>query len=375
MRFDPDGATLWLGLFDGRIVGYDYERHAITTTLAGHTRRITTMVDLPDKMHWASTGADGQVLIWQPGQQVPEKILRSASGYPTMLQFDARGELLLMGCDNGTVELWDWQNGKLLLTVAFLDALRWVAATPEGLFDGSDGAWKLCWPGALTTTLSRHVPVEQFFNEFFYPGLVGTVLAGQRPVPRQLVGDVDRHSPDIQMEVSAGGPGQAGVANVRLRLKEGVRHGGLRDVRLFRNGILVHAWRGEIASGTAALEYRVALGAGENRLEAYAFNNANVRSVTAHGLANGPATAPQRKAYLLAIGLNQYADTSHNLEYARADAEEFLHQVHAHLKELGQFDAIVDKLLPDNDATHDIFRRLLPFNFTKIRRSLSMTPF
>ena len=106
-------------------------------------------------------------------------------------------------------------------------------------------------------------------------------------------------------------------------------------------------------SGTVELSYRVPLGAGDNRLEAYAFNSANIRSLTAHGLAHGPATASRRTAWLLAIGVNQYADSSRDLEYARADAEEFLHQVHAHLKGLDQFDGIEEKLLPDNDATHN----------------------
>jgi WD40 repeat protein len=360
LRFDADGGELVIGLADGRIVLCDYTHHRVRTILTGHSRRITTITGIPGGKGWASAADDGFVMVWEPGQQRPAQILRPASGYATMLQFDSRDELLLMGCWDGTVELWDWRQGRLLVSLALLDALRWVAATPEGLFDGSDGAWEtLRWRFGSDTF--QTAPVEQFFNEFFYPGLVGAILAGQRPVPRTLVGDIDRHAPEVGMDVAAAS-GQAGYADVRIHLREGLPRGGVRDVRLFRNGILVHAWRGQIirrAGGTAEMTYRVPLGAGENRLEAYAFNNANIKSLTVHGQARGPATASPRIAYLLAIGVNRYADSSRNLEYARADAEEFLEQVRIHQTELDQFDRIEEKLLTDTETTHENIRSAL----------------
>ncbi|HEY1342901.1 MAG TPA: caspase family protein [Bryobacteraceae bacterium] len=344
LGFSPDGRDLILGLADGRIVFCDPARHTVRAVFKAHTRGVTAVAFAPDGT-MISAAEDGAALIWDRSNGQPPQALRFASGYATALQFSPRGELLLAACQDGTFEIWDWRNAKLLLSVAVLDAQRWVAATPEGLFDGSDGAWEtLHW--RFANDAFDTAPVERFFNEFFYPGLAGAILSGQRPAPKNVLAETDRHAPAVQIEAAVRGES----ADVRLRVTEGAAGSGVRDVRLFRNGILVCAWRGPAA---AELTARVALAAGENRLEAYAFNNANIRSATARVEAQGPAAAPARTAYLVAIGVNRYADASLNLEYARLDAEEFLKQVSARQEGMKQFAHVERTLAVDDDATRD----------------------
>src|SRR5205085_3075822 len=45
--------------------------------------------------------------------------------------------------DNGKLDLYDFQTGKLLASLIGFDEAVWAVVTPDGLFDGSSAAWKL----------------------------------------------------------------------------------------------------------------------------------------------------------------------------------------------------------------------------------------
>src|SRR5262249_994432 len=63
---------------------------------------------------------------------------------------------------------------------------------------------------------------------------------------------------------------------------------------------------------------------GENRLTAYAFNHDNIKSADAALVVKG-SDALQRKgiAYVIAVGVNQYANKEFDLKYAVPDAQDF----------------------------------------------------
>ena len=75
--------------------------------------------------------------------------------------------------------------------------------TPDGLFDGSPGAWQqIMWRFSQNTFDVG--PVEIFFNELYYPGLAGEIFAGRRPkAPRDLQ-QIDRRQPKLTLNVPAG---------------------------------------------------------------------------------------------------------------------------------------------------------------------------
>ena len=105
---------------------------------------------------------------------------------------------------------------------------------------------------------------------------------------------------------------------------------GARDLRLFRNGSLVKVWRGDPMKGQAraTLETEIQIAAGPNRLTAYAFNRDNVKSTDATLTINGPDSLKRAgTAYLLAVGVNQYANPQFNLRFAVADASDFAAEV------------------------------------------------
>ena len=58
-----------------------------------------------------------------------------------------------------------------------------MVVTPQGLFDGTPVSWnQILWRYNQDTF--NVAPIEWFFNEFYYPGLLGDVFAGKRPQRR-----------------------------------------------------------------------------------------------------------------------------------------------------------------------------------------------
>lgn len=89
--------------------------------------------------------------------------------------------------ENNDKYIWEASSGDKLATLVNLSgALNsrgsdWLVVTPDGLFDGSPAAWKqILWRfGGNTFDV---MPAETYFNEFYYPGLLGEVMAGKRPL-------------------------------------------------------------------------------------------------------------------------------------------------------------------------------------------------
>jgi uncharacterized caspase-like protein len=129
---------------------------------------------------------------------------------------------------------------------------------------------------------------------------------------------------------------------------------GARDVRLFRNGSLVKVWRGDVLKGQkqVTLEASVPVIAGVNRFTAYAFNKDNIKSSDAELVVTG-AESLRRKgtAYVLAIGINQYANQDYNLNYAVADARVFAEELARQQAKLAEYAKVEVISFLDQDAT------------------------
>ena len=75
--------------------------------------------------------------------------------------------------------MWSLPSGQELASLLALDHQDWLVVTPDGLFDGSPAAWnQILWRYDENTF--NVAPIEWFFNEFFYPGLLSDLVAGKR---------------------------------------------------------------------------------------------------------------------------------------------------------------------------------------------------
>jgi uncharacterized caspase-like protein len=243
--------------------------------------------------------------------------------------------------------------------VSVPDSDDWLVATPGGLFDGSHRAWKsLLWRFAQNTF--RVSPVEAYFNEFYYPGLLADVLAHKDPKPKQDISSRDRRQPQIRVESVQRGP--VSERNVQLKVEiadvpadaENQTSSGARDLRLFRNGLLVQSWPGDVLNGFGkrTIETTVPVVAGPNEFTAYAFNRDNVKSVDARLMLNGAETLRRTgTAYLVVVGVTRYANSQYNLNYSVADATAIGEQLRTQQAVLKQYDPVEVVPLLNEEAT------------------------
>jgi WD40 repeat protein/uncharacterized caspase-like protein len=333
--------------------------------LKGHGRGITKLVFSRDGKFIASAASDNTIRIWDAEKQSEVRTLTGHTSNVESIDFSPDGRLLASASDDGSTFLWDTKSGEHLLTLISLDdGSEWMVVTPQGLFDGTPVSWnQILWRYNQETF--NVAPIEWFFNEFYYPGLLADVFNGKRPRVAQDVSKKDRRQPVVKLSL-VGPPAEAGVAARTIKVKidiadapadkDNPKGSGAQDLRLFRNGSLVKVWHGDVLNGQAAvsLEQEITVTAGPNRLVAYAFNRDNVKSKDAPLVFTG-AESLKRKgtAYIIAVGVNEYANAQYNLKYAVADARSFADEVRRKQTQVGGFERVEVVELLDANATKD----------------------
>ena len=289
-------------------------------------------------------------------------------GRVTSLTFSADGRFLIALGENNDKYIWDPATGEKLATLINLTGSLngghndWLVVTPDGLFDGSPSGWnQILWQFRGNTF--DVTPGETFFNEFYYPGLLGEIMSGRKPQARRSIAQLDRRQPDLTLTSNAITSSEKITERkiaVKIQVtekpadKNNATGSGAKDLRLFRNGSLVKIWRGDVLNGqtSGTLETTIPVIAGENRLTAYAFNRDNVKSRDATLRVIGSETLTrERTAYVLAIGVNKYENSQFNLKYAIADAQRFGEEFRRQQQKLSHYQRFEIIPLTDQEAT------------------------
>src|SRR4029079_4447391 len=306
-------------------------------------------------------GTDNTIKIWDVGTRTE---LRTFTGHTASIEsidFSPDGSLLASAVKDVSTFLWDTKTGEHLLTLISLDdGGEWMVVTPQGLFDGTPVSWnQILWRYNQETF--NVAPIEWFFNEFYYPGLLADIFAGKRPKVAQDVSKKDRRQPVVKLSLAGPEPDSTGTTRtliVKLDVsdapadKNNPKGAGAQDLRLFRNGSLVKVWHGDVLNGQASvsLEQEITVTAGPNRLVAYAFNRDNVKSKDAPLVFTGADTLKRKgTAYIIAVGVNEYANTQYNWKYASADARSFADEMRRRQTQLGGFERVEVVQLLDQD--------------------------
>jgi WD40 repeat protein/uncharacterized caspase-like protein len=347
----------------GRVQLWDVTTGQVVATITGHGRGVSKVAFSRDGKLLASGGTDNTIKIWDVATQ---KELRTFTGHTSGIEsidFSPDGRLLASASDDGSTFLWDAQTGEHLLTLISLDdGGEWMVVTPQGLFDGTPVSWnQILWRYNQETF--NVAPIEWFFNEFYYPGLLADIFAGKRPKVSQDVSKKDRRQPIVKVSLTGQAPDSTvATRTVKVRIdvsdappdKDNPKGAGAQDVRLFRNGSLVKVWHGDVLKGqpNVSLEEEITVTAGPNRLVAYGFNRDNVKSKDAPFVFSGADTLKRKgTAYIIAVGVNEYANTQYNLKYAAADARSFAEEMQRRQMLVGGFERIEVVQLLDQDAT------------------------
>ena len=309
----------------------------------------------PDRSMRVSKGFENNIQVWDV---TTGRLVYNLSGHSSDIHYatlSADGQFIFTASEDGEVKIWRMSDGKEAATLISLDDGEWLVVTPDGLFDGSPAAWQnIVWRFGDTF---NYAPVEAFFSDFFYPGLLAEILAGKQPRAEVNIAQKDIRQPVVNLKQAKDGGRNLTVSIEVSEASADDKHttgSGAQDVRLFRNGSLVKVFRGDVLKGKSSvmLEATLPIVAGENRLTAYAFNRENIKSADATLIAKGDESLRRKGTlYLLAVGVNTYANPQYNLKYAVSDATEFGAEVKRQQLRLQAYARVEVISLLDREAT------------------------
>lgn len=334
VALSPDNRTLALGCDDSKAALWNLDLGKQTALLSGHSGWVFSSAFSPDGRTLATGSLDSTVRIWEVPSGRPGAVIKGHTDGVMSVAFSPDGRVVASAGMDSTLKFWNPSTGQSLATaLQFSPGEDWLVVSPEGFFDGSPaGMQKILW--RLGESIHDTAEPEQYFNEFYQPGLLAEVVKSARTIPEILKerGDAradltitqkDRRLPGVSIKAPAHSSKR--TIPVKVLLTEAPADfahpgpAGIQDVRLFRNGTLVTRWSGPRPPGI--LTATIPLVAGKNVLTAYAFNHDNVKSKDASALVAGaPSLKRDSQAYVLCIGINHYANPRFSLSYAGADA-------------------------------------------------------
>jgi WD40 repeat protein len=351
LAFSPDGHALAAAFKDGTIKLFDASTWAEARTLKGHAGGVRGVAFSPDGKRLATVSADASARLWDAASGAELSHLTGHTDAVNGVAFSPDGAWLTTASEDGSARVWDAQTGALAATlVSTNDTRDWLVVAPDGLFDGSPSAWnQILWRFEQKT--QSVAPVEVFFNEFFYPDLLADILAGKRPRAPQEIARLDRRQPRLVLARADNSSSPVAARTLKLKITVADAPAGARDLRLFRNGSLVYVRRGELPVG-ASLEAAVPVVAGENRFTAYAFNRDDVKSADAALSVSGADSLKRTPTtYVVAVGVNEYANQNYNLKFAAADATDFVEEVRRQRARVEPGGSVVVAALLNAEAT------------------------
>ncbi len=260
--------------------------------------------------------------------------------------------------------MWDTNTRRELLTVHFFAGGGFLAVTPEGRYDTNLGPDSPAFRWLVSDRPFQSLGPQTFMRDHFEPNLIARVAECSITegctspfAPVRPIAELNRTLPRVEIEsVVAGDSPDEAVVTITVangfdpEAPAGKQHSGIFDVRLFRDYRIVAqlpeagfksdddiaVWRqvnriddddDNPGDGTVRLTARIALptnrdAATATQIGAYAFHVDRIKSDTAFAFYTPPpSSAPrQKRAYIVAIGVDEYETKRLRLNYASGDA-------------------------------------------------------
>ena len=187
----------------GQVTLWDVASGRELGALKAHGKGVTQVAFSRDGRLLASGGSDNTIKIWDVATKAELKTLKGHTTNIESLDFSPDSKMLASASDDGSTFLWDTNTGEHLLTLISLDdGGEWMVVTPQGVFDGTPVSWnQILWRYNQDTF--NVAPIEWFFTEFYYPGLLADVIAGKRPRVAQDVSKKDRRQPLVKLSLTS----------------------------------------------------------------------------------------------------------------------------------------------------------------------------
>jgi dipeptidyl aminopeptidase/acylaminoacyl peptidase len=274
----------------------------------------------PDGRRFYTAGKDAVARLWDTNTR---QMVREFNGHGNDIQSvrpSRDGSMLLTASRDGTVRLFDHATGMELASLATTNGGRnWAVVAPDGLYDASESGRRMI--GYRFSTKLPGATVDQFFQDFYRPGLLAALMRGERPLaPKQL----GQQLPPLVKIVSPKPRSTTEDGKVELVVEVEDQGGGVSAPHIYNHGArLVVTPQAKTEGKTTTYTYQIDLPGGPNQLR--------ITSASADGSWESIATEidltsgkrPERKPrlFVVTVGIGEYADAKLNLKQAGSDAK------------------------------------------------------
>lgn len=110
VRFQPETHVFFSASKDKTIRSWDDVTGSLIHKYTGHLGEIVAL-DFIDAHHFVSCDNDGNVIGWNVDKESPEEFIYTSSNRLVCAHFHKASQCLLLGCENGTLEVLDLSGG------------------------------------------------------------------------------------------------------------------------------------------------------------------------------------------------------------------------------------------------------------------------
>jgi hypothetical protein len=354
MNFSPDGRQLWVA-GDGTMVEWTIDSPGDKPVL----RKLPGLVFSPQRMAVAGR----RLLVGGPMEERVQAVdLPSGKALPPV-EFAGAAAVGMMrsrpviwsASTTEGIRFWDANSNAILLTVRLLPGARFVAVAPDARYDTNAGPDSELFRWVFSDQPGRSLPPQTLMRNYYEPRLIARLMDCTRarncatalhPVPP--VAALNRQLPDVAVTaVRATEPGRVAVEVVAAETRDPVRGtpSGVYGVKLLMNNRQIvqspddplsappadlPAWRAanftppDTQDGRRRWTFDIPIPTDGKPIifSAYSFNADRVKSDTAtRDWQPPPQPRRPRRAYVLTIGINDYAEPRLKLNFAVPDAE------------------------------------------------------
>jgi hypothetical protein len=312
VAFSPDGRRVVTGSSDDSGAVWDATAGTRITRTRGHTVNIHSAAFTPDGRRVITGEREELVVMSDAATGVVARTFVGHGAEIFSIVPNPDGKTALTSSRDGTARLWDLTTGRELLTLT-TDATGkgWAAASPDGLFDGSEGGRRALGYRFPKGGLGE---LDQFFADGFRPGLLAEVWRGERPFPIKPLGR--SKPPLVKLVAPKGRTSTDPTATLTADITD--QGGGVGAVVVENNGVrLTVPTKAEPGPGAnvTRVTFTVPLAPGANRIGVRAGTGDGSRQSAASEVeVTCPRVPGQRgRLYVVAVGVGDAAKDARGL--------------------------------------------------------------
>ncbi len=324
--FSPDGKK-FITAHRGNTINIWSIEGQLDKTLYGHTADVYDVKWLNDGIFAVTCSADGSVKFWNT------KTTQSVSVIPF---------------NTSPLYVYDEIFKKHMIRDQSDSPLEWFISNEAGYFDCSNGGRQYV---KFVKDFTAYEP-DQFWQQFFTPGMLPEFISGKKILQQQSIGDVSGKAPVVRIispdnEFNAKSP----IMSIRVEAKPGAN--GIGQVFLYHNGkAITEKTRGiSVRKEQNGLEFTVELVDGQNTFVAAAYDkDGTVEGRSDAIIVQYSATTIEKPSmHIIAVGVSTYKDVNIRLRSPKDDAR----AIAEHFQRIasGIYGNVYVSVLVDNEAT------------------------